>query len=204
MRYPIVTKEILKDDQFDIFSLEEKINICQLYQFDYSKFNAVNEEQEEEIKPPSKPKRTRRPKMVEPKRMEIYFIAGTLAFKFQSANLAGDGITDDVQAESLFLTKSIKNGTILTPSVNWIKDVTRMYNLFKKHHPLPNLRQGPGLVSEFTKVLQTNFPNYDHAVLKEFAFIRTNLQIKKINEIARQGKKSTVRGARNLVETINN
>ena len=142
--------------------------------------------------------------MKEAKRMEIYFIAGTLAFKFKNAHLAGDGITDEVQADSLFLTKSIKNGTILTPSVKWIKDVTSMYNLFKKYHPLPKLRQGPGLVSEFTKVLQTNFPSYDHAILKEFATIRTNLQIKLINETARQGKKSTVRGARNLVETINN
>ena len=142
--------------------------------------------------------------MKEAKRMEIYYIAGNLAFKFKNANLAGVGNTDKVQADSLFLTKSIKNGTILTPSVKWLKDVTRMYTLFKTHHPLPKLRQGPGLVSEFTKVLQTHFPTYDYAVLKEFAIIRTNLQIKLINETARQGKKSTVRGARNLVETINN
>ena len=142
--------------------------------------------------------------MKESKRMEIYFVAGSIAFKFKNANLTGDGSSDEVKAESLFLTKSIKNGTILTPSVKWIKDITSMYGLFKKHHPLPKLRQGPGLVSEFTKVLQTHFPTYDYAVLKEFAIIRTNLQIKLINETARQGKKSTVRGARNLVETINN
>ena len=79
-----------------------------------------------------------------------------------------------------------------------------MYALFSKHHPLPNLQQGPGLKGNFNKVLVSHFPNYDGAILEEFTTIRTNLQIKLLNEKARQGKKSTVRGARNLVETINN
>ena len=81
--------------------------------FDYSKFNTVDEEQKEEIKPPSKPKRTRRPKMKEALRMEIYHIAGNLAFKFKNANLAGVGC--DHEAPSLPLTSSLLRQPIMPP-----------------------------------------------------------------------------------------
>ena len=79
-----------------------------------------------------------------------------------------------------------------------------MYRLFANHHPLPKLKQGPGLIANFVDVLVKEFPNHKKEVLKEFATIRTNNQIKIINKSARNGKRSTVRGARNLVETINN
>ena len=114
-----------------------------------------------------------------------------------------DGVPHGIQPSSHFMTKSVRQGSILTPSPLWIKDVSKMYRLFMKYHPLPNLIQGPGLIKNFVHILQKEFPNRQQSLLKEFALLRTNLQIKKINEIAKFGKRSTVRGAKKLVETIN-
>ena len=77
-----------------------------------------------------------------------------------------------------------------------------MYALFSTHHPLPSLLQGPGLIKNFTDVLQARFPNRKRDLLKEFAVIRTNKQIKIQNELISRDKISTARGARNLVQTI--
>ena len=90
---------------------------------------------------------------------------------------------------------------ILKPSQDWLKDVSIMYRLFDQHHPMC-LRQGPGLIQNFLKVLKERFPHRAENVLREFAIIRTNNRIKFLNVLTREGKK-TLRGARNLAETIN-
>jgi len=132
----------------------------------------------------------------------IYWIAGTLSFKFKEDKSLHSDEVDRVQPRSLILTKKVKQGTLITPVQDFLADVRKMYKLFREYHPLPNLRQGPGLIGDFTKLLVGAFPHRSPALLKEFTVLRTNQQIKVLNIIAKQGKK-TLRGARNLAETIN-
>ena len=211
-----VIELILKDSSFDIFDLENVIRNCDKYKFNYDDINRIQdaeraeaEEKARAAKP--KPKRTRAPKnpkspferKSELEQLEIVHVAGLIAHKFKDESLSSSGVLHDVQTKSLLLTKSIKEGLIVAPSKDWLNEVTIMYNLFERHHPLPKLRQGPGLNSNFTKILVEKFPHRTFETLNEFTTIRTNLQIKLINTLAREGKKSTSRGARNLVETIN-
>ena len=128
-------------------------------------------------------------------------MAGNIAFKFKKQNLHTSDENENVQPTESFLTRSVRNGLILTPSSEWLKDVKSMYQLFLDYHPENSLRKGPGLVANFTKVLIEKFPNRDPKVLEEFAKIRTFSQIRAINAKVRE-KKNSVRAMKNLVRTI--
>ena len=136
--------------------------------------------------------------------IEVYYMAGLLAFKFQNEpNLtSADETNVEEKPPYLILTKSVREGIIKPPSKKWLEDVAKMHFLFEKHHPLPNLKQGPGLFADFTQKLVQAFPTRNIKLLKEFTKIRTNQQIRALNIIAKGGKK-TIRGARNLAQTIN-
>lgn len=198
-----VTQAILMDTDFDIFSMENQITECQLYNYNYEPLNSDLFEKCKKAKPTAKPKKTRRQLTLFAK-MERYHVAGVLAYKFKNdPTLAMGQDTDiEIQTSSLYVSKSIRESTMISPSTSWISDVNRMYLIFSRHHPLPNLRLGPGLIKDFTDVLAKEFPNRDRSILHEFALIRTNKQIKILNERVSQGKSSTARGARNLVQTI--
>ena len=191
-----VTQTILKDTDFDIFSLEDKVKMCVIYKFDYDKLlesiNHDDKSTDEAVESDSNHES-----------LEITWVAGTLAFRFKEDASLKSGESANVQSDSLFLTKSIKNGTIINPSQSLVDDVALMYKTFADHHPLPNLRPGPGLHANFVQLLVQKFPNRSRKLLEAFTEIRTNMQIKVINNLVKLNKKSTLRGARNLVETIN-
>ena len=193
----IVIQSILKDVNFDIFSLEEMIEKCDCrYDYDYWKVDPKE----------NLPKNARKITKTHNSTWETqekYWVAGILSFRFKDdENLKSSGPIA-ASPGSLLLTKSIKQGTILTPSERFLEDVERMYKLFSNHHPLPYLRPGPGLHSNFVEILVHEFPNYKIGLLEAFTEIRTNLQIKAINLLTKEGKTKTLRGARNLAETIN-
>ena len=185
----LITETILDDKGCDVFSLEDKINNCTKYNYDYATLNEHEPDHE--------------PDTSDFESDEVFWVARTIAFRYKNDML--HDVTEEesrVNPKSLVLTKSLKQGNILPPSKQWLDDVTKMYKLFSEHHPLPWLLQGPGLCEKFTAKLQSVFPKRKLAHLKEFTTIRTNLQIKVINLITKERKK-TARGARKLVETIN-
>ena len=189
----LIIQAILEDDNFDIFSLVSKLENCNKYAFDYTKLNSEFEAEAT---------------TQELNLDEVYWVAGYLAFKTKDPSLADDSSKQnhddqDVTGCNLFLTKSLKEGTIFSPSKEFLNDVRKMYELFASYHPLPNLKQGPGLHSDFLKILSKEFPHLKSNVLKEFTVTRTNFQIKLLNQLAAQGKRLTLRGAKNLATTIN-
>ena len=65
-------------------------------------------------------------------------------------------------------------------------DIINNYYLLKN-----SLRKGYGLVSNFVQVLENEFPHFQNkAILKEFAKLRTNIQLKAINLAVKSKKKA--------------
>ena len=87
---------------------------------------------------------------------------------------------------------------ILKPSDVWMHDLIKMDQIFCSYNGENSLKTGRGLISRLHRILEQEFPTYDIAILKSFAFLRTAIQIKSINKAAEAKKKSkmTQRGAK--------
>ena len=192
-----ITLQMLKDLDFDIFSLVQEVatdfikphfkgSESILFPFkNLSKARTVKKDLE----------------MSEAKKLEIFWVAGNLAYKFQSENLHSNEQENVSHPDTEYLTRSVQNGLILPPSSIWLKEVGTMYQMFLDYHPENSLQKGQGLINGFTNLLVEKFPHRNPAVLKEFTKIRTFGQIRAINTKAKE-KKKNLRAMKNLMRTI--
>ena len=68
-------------------------------------------------------------------------------------------------------------GNIVCSTQEWLKEVTKMSNLFDHHHPPNALVESPGCVLNFTKLLKLKFPHRNAKILYEVAKRKTKVQI---------------------------
>ena len=136
------------------------------------------------------------------KDFEIFWNAGRIAFLCESEKSLSDNFDmnvdfDEKLCKSLYLSKNMKNGTILKPSKEWLQDVKRMEQLFLVHHPQNGIRKrSPGLKSDFVKILKYELPHRPIRVLEEFVSLRTKTQLKLHHAYLKEKKRATLRGSR--------
>ena len=207
----VVVNEILKDSLFNIFDIKAELDKKIEPYFNngdqiLEPFKSYEHPIDDIINRKRKSRCTRpyyRDLRSRARKLEIYYVAGSIAFKFKKEKSLSDVSTEPekVNPDSFLMTKSLQQGTILQPSRIWLNEVTRMYRLFSEYHPAGSLHKGFGLHENFNKILRSKFSHRSEAILAEFTRIRTNLQIKMINSKCRENKR-TVRGMKNLVTTI--
>ena len=139
------------------------------------------------------------------KKLELTWLAGRLAFLFPANKSLAESSNVENSAkynsESFFLIKSMKNSIILKPSEGWMQDLIKMDSIFCIYNGENSLKTGRGLIARLLRILINEFPSYDIAILKTFAYLRTAIQIKSINKAVELKKKSKMskKGAQKTV-----
>ena len=182
-----ITIEIMKNSEFNIFSMKPELQAIIDEDFDDIDF----EYQVPEIMSTSTAKK-----------IELEWLAGRLAHIFQAKyELSDNAIVENsakFSSKSLFLTKSMRNSIILKPSEVWMKDIIKMEGMFCAYNGENSIRKGRGLISRFQKMLKMEFPTYNMEILTTYALLRLAIQIKAINKAVEAKKKSkmTLLGAK--------
>ena len=101
---------------------------------------------------------------------------------------------------SSMFSNCINKAGLITPTDEWLADVTKMDEMFEQHHPKDQLVKGPGLVADFSKKLHEAFPQRIPALLDYFCRARTRARIRHMNRKIMAPKNGTLRGRRKLVE----
>lgn len=131
----------------------------------------------------------------------IEWIAASMACKFEKVDdsLGTTEIKmtvpkDFLNAASTMYTNSLCKGGMLRPTEKWLSDVKQMDEMFLKHHPENGLRKGCGVTEDFTKLLESHFPERDIKILSFFTRLRTRIRIRKMNAKVMAPKRGTYRG----------
>ena len=131
----------------------------------------------------------------------IEWIAASMASKFEKVDnsLGTTEIKmtvpkDFLNAASTKYTNSLCKGGMLRPTEKWLSDVKKMDEMFLKHHPENGLRKGCGVTEDFTKLLESHFPERDVKILTFFTRLRTRIRIRKMNAKVMAPKRGTYRG----------
>ena len=129
----------------------------------------------------------------------LVHMAAAIASHFRDDKSLGTTEMKSKIPASMF-SNAINKGGLITPTDEWLSDVTKMDEMFEHHHPKDQLVKGVGLVGDFSKKLHDAFPNRKTALLDYFCRARTRARIRHMNRKIMEPKRGTLRGRRKLVE----